>query len=135
LVYMGFPFETVYPANMRNILMEKILSFLQAEPSAVDDTEAGLPSNYFLAQNYPNPFNPSTSIRYGIPRDNHVKLEIFDLRGNRIAVLINEFQSEGTYTVQWDGRSQSGTPVSSGFYVCHLKSGAFSSGIKMMVVK
>ena len=135
LVYMGFPFETVYPANMRNILMEKILSFLQAEPSAVDDTEAGLPSNYFLAQNYPNPFNPSTSIRYGIPRGNHVKLEIFDLRGNRIAVLINEFQSEGTYTVQWDGRSQSGTPVSSGFYVCHLKSGAFSSGIKMMVVK
>ncbi|MDK2977255.1 MAG: hypothetical protein PWP06_1730 [Candidatus Marinimicrobia bacterium] len=135
IVYIGFPFETVYPAETREILMDKILTFLQEDPSAVKDAKTGLPTNFFLAQNYPNPFNPVTTIHYGLPSEQIVRLQIFDINGKPVKTLTHESQPAGYYTVQWDGHSQSGHPVSSGLYICHLKTGNFSSSKKMMFVK
>jgi hypothetical protein len=115
--------------------MDKILTFLQEDPSAVKDVKTGFPTNFFLAQNYPNPFNPVTTIRYGLPSEQVVQLQIFDINGKHVKTLTHESQPAGYYTIQWDGHSQSGHPVSSGLYICHLKSGDYSSSKKIMFVK
>lgn len=76
-----------------------------------------------LLQNYPNPFNPTTSIRYRVFREATVTLEIFDIRGRLINMLVNKKQSPGTYSVTWDGRDMLGREVASGTYLYRLSSG------------
>ncbi|HQF42810.1 MAG TPA: hypothetical protein PK073_07830, partial [Ignavibacteriaceae bacterium] len=58
-----------------------------------------IPDEYSLEQNYPNPFNPTTTIRYDLPKDGLVQLEIFDIIGRKITTLVNSHQSAGRYEV------------------------------------
>jgi len=98
--------------------------------TGVDDHPNALPSRFALEQNYPNPFNPSTTIRYDLPRSSHVTLSVYDVLGRKVATLLNEEKSAGTYTVQWDASS-----VSSGVYFYRLKAGDFVQTKRMMVVR
>lgn len=67
------------------------------------------PQKYSLSQNYPNPFNPATTIRYSLPFTSKVKLEIYDVLGQRLEVLVNATQSAGTKTIEWNaGKFASG---------------------------
>ena len=79
------------------------------------------PSTFALMQNYPNPFNPETIIRYQIPQSSRVKLEVFNLLGERIRTLVDTEQQSGFYQVIWDGNNDAGITVPSGiyFYVLH----------------
>ncbi len=74
------------------------------------------PAVFELFQNYPNPFNPRTAFRYQLPRAVHVKLEIYNLLGARIAVLVDEHKSAGAYLARWNGRDNSRQLSSSGIY-------------------
>jgi predicted small secreted protein len=94
-----------------------------------------LPQQFDLAQNYPNPFNPTTTITYALPKDVSVRLEIFNLLGQRIKVLTEGYQTAGFKTVVWDGNDQSGKAVSSGIYIYRLKAGDFTKTRKMMLMK
>jgi len=72
------------------------------------DNKLSMPENFKLYQNYPNPFNPSTRIRYQLATSGHVTLTIFNLAGQGIATLVDEFQSAGMKPVTWDGLDEQG---------------------------
>ena len=65
---------------------------------------SGLPTRFALGQNYPNPFNPGTVIPYQLAMDGYVRLEVFNLLGQRVATLVDGEQVAGAYAVPWDAR-------------------------------
>ena len=91
---------------------------------------SGLPQNFNLTQNYPNPFNPSTKIEYSIPEASFVQLNVYDILGNKVAELVNEEQSAGSYRADF-----SGAGLSSGIYIGKLQAGNFTKTIKMSLLK
>ncbi len=88
-----------------------------------------------LLQNHPNPFNPKTQINYQLPEAAHVKLEIYNLLGQRICTLLNEEKPAGSHSVRWDGRDDFGAAVSSGVYLYQLTAGRFCETRKMVVMR
>lgn len=95
--------------------------------------EGGIPNNYELRQNYPNPFNPSTIISYGVPKDGLVTLRVFNTIGEQVALLVNEYQPAGRYTVSFDTQRLAG--ASSGLYFYRLSAGTFVETKKMLLLK
>lgn len=93
------------------------------------------PQRFSLSQNYPNPFNPRTSIRYALPQDAHVRLTVYNVLGQKVATLVDEYQIAGYKTVWWDGQDAEGNELSSGVYFYRLTAGEFSEVKKMMMVK
>ncbi|MCF7912574.1 MAG: PKD domain-containing protein [Candidatus Cloacimonetes bacterium] len=75
----------------------------------------------FLKQNYPNPFNPTTTISYNIPEDAHIDLSIYNIRGQKIKVLVQGNQSHGNNSIIWNGDNEDGNAVSSGLYFYKLQ--------------
>ena len=88
-----------------------------------------------LLQNYPNPFNPNTTIWYELPEGSNVKIKIYNLLGKEIVELVNEFQTAGIKSINWDGKDKNGNSVDSGVYLYTFKSNNFSQTKKMMVIK
>jgi hypothetical protein len=88
------------------------------------------PSVFYLGQNYPNPFNPSTNIKYSIPADGNVSLKVYDILGNEISTLVNEFQQAGTFDVVFDGSN-----LASGVYYYQLRAGEMTASKKLMLTK
>ncbi|MBU2492655.1 MAG: T9SS type A sorting domain-containing protein [Bacteroidetes bacterium] len=92
-----------------------------------------LPNDFVLKQNYPNPFNPSTVIEFSIPFSGDVKLEIFDLLGQSINILINGFWEQGTYKIIWNGNTKNGNRLASGVYLYRIiLDNKFSKTLKMI---
>lgn len=89
-----------------------------------------VPAVYKLQQNYPNPFNPSTKIRFSVPLSGKVLLEVYDVLGNQVSVLVNESVKAGSYEVDFNA-----TGLSSGIYFYKLSSGGFAETKKMILVK
>jgi 5'-nucleotidase/UDP-sugar diphosphatase len=98
-------------------------------------TEEGIPQTFELHQNYPNPFNPETQISYSLPEGAKVKLTIYNVLGQRVLVLVDEYQSAGMQTVIWDGRNENGEKVSSGVYFYKLQAGEVVQTKKMSLMK
>jgi len=94
------------------------------------EVEVSLPLEYSLEQNFPNPFNPTTTIRYAIPEDNFVSIKLYDVLGNEVAVLVNEYKSIGEHKVDFNA-----VGLSSGIYFYYLKSGDFTEIKKMTYLK
>ncbi|OQA65443.1 MAG: hypothetical protein BWY38_02528 [Ignavibacteria bacterium ADurb.Bin266] len=94
------------------------------------ESEKIIPDEYSLEQNYPNPFNPTTTIRYDLPKDGVVQLEVFDIIGRKITTLVNTHQSAGRYEVNFDAGK-----LASGVYIYKLQSGQYISSKKMMLLK
>jgi hypothetical protein len=95
----------------------------------------GLPLEYELSKNYPNPFNPSTTIRFSVPTDEHVKLVIFDVLGREVATLVDEMKMAGRYQTMWNGTNVGGVPVASGAYFFRLETPNFSATERMLLLK
>jgi len=104
----------------------------------VNDAEINTPEVFQLYQNYPNPFNPATKIRYSIPSfeshdgasQQNVSLKVYDVLGEEIATLVNEFKSPGIYEVQWNAEE-----LSSGVYFYRLTAGVFQSTKKFVLMR
>lgn len=88
-----------------------------------------------LFPNQPNPFNPETEIRYQLPHEIHVVLEIFDTRGRHVATLVDEFQGAGNQKIRWNGRNSHEEAVGSGMYFCRLKAGSWTLNKKMLLLR
>jgi hypothetical protein len=101
----------------------------------VNGGPGNLPKSFVLFQNYPNPFNPSTEISFALPRSEHATLEVFNVVGQRIRVLVDGEISAGKHTVTWDGRDASGRLSASGIYFYRLKSANFSDIKRMVFLK
>jgi hypothetical protein len=94
-----------------------------------------VPLEFELQQNYPNPFNLNTTIAFSLPAESNVKLEIFDILGRKIKTLINENYIQGTHSIDWDGRDNTGRIVSSGVYFCRIESACGIKTRKMLLIK
>jgi hypothetical protein len=103
-------------------------------PVGIGD-EIKVPMEFFLSQNFPNPFNPTTSIFYGLPIDSHVKIEIFNLLGQKVRILIDENQKAGYRRAIWDGLDGRGESLSSGVYLYRLQAGDNIATRKMVMLK
>ena len=103
------------------------------------DRPRGLPASFELAQNYPNPFNPTTTIAYTLrPTEGYpprTELSILNILGQHVITLVDAVQLPGSYQVQWDGTSASGSPVASGIYFYRLTRGSESQTKKMALVR
>jgi len=88
------------------------------------------PTEFELKQNYPNPFNPSTNISYSIAEDGFVKLAIYNMLGEEVALIVNEYKSAGTYNLHFKP-----TDLPTGMYVYQLRSTKFVENRKMLLLK
>jgi hypothetical protein len=93
------------------------------------------PTVFALRQNYPNPFNPATVIQYALPKSSFVKIEVYNILGQKVRTLMEEEQEPGFKMVQWDGKDDSGVEVSSGVYFYKIEAGDFVECRKMALVK
>ncbi len=88
------------------------------------------PSEIKLGNSYPNPFNPVTTIEYSLPEDTHVTLSVYNLKGQTVQVLRDEYHKAGKYSLKWNARG-----FSSGLYFYSLKANEFTETRKMLLVK
>ncbi|GAB4335361.1 MAG: hypothetical protein Kow0037_15200 [Calditrichia bacterium] len=94
-----------------------------------------VPLQFQLHQNYPNPFNPETRIRFDLPTEERVQLEIYNVLGQRVKTLVSGRVSAGYHEVVWNGRNQQGRPVGSGIYVYRIQAGDHHAVKKMVFLK
>ena len=123
----GSTITTTGFANVTYVNMEVVdLSIIVA----IDETDPTIPSSFSLNQNYPNPFNPTTSIEYSLPEASDVTLKLYNAMGQQIAVLVNEHQVVGNYTVSFNAGS-----LPSGTYFYEMRANGFVSVKKMILLK
>ncbi len=94
------------------------------------DLMGEIPAQVMLDQNYPNPFNPATSIRFGLPEASDVRLDVYNVLGQKVATLLNENRSAGFHTVSFDAGN-----LSSGMYLYQLQAGDIVQIRQLTLVK
>lgn len=108
-----------------------IISQINSLPKHVnDDSNSSVPQDFTLENNFPNPFNPSTVIQYAIPIASNVKLEVFNITGEKVATLVDGFKNEGTYKESFNAAS-----LPSGMYLYRINAGSFVETKKMILMK
>ncbi|MGI6198093.1 MAG: right-handed parallel beta-helix repeat-containing protein [Candidatus Cloacimonadaceae bacterium] len=96
---------------------------------------ANIPAFPLIHNNYPNPFNPSTTIAYSIPKDGLVKIDVYNIKGQKVKQLCNTEMLRGHHKVIWDGKDKHHRSVSSGVYFVRLQANGQSSTRKIMLMK
>jgi hypothetical protein len=113
-----------------NALLRGIADYLHIKPATIEENPSSL-TKFDLLQNYPNPFNPRTTITYELQITNDVDLSIFNLLGQKVAVLVSGSQAAGKHVVEWNASG-----FASGVYYYQLKTGAgFMQSIKMILLR
>ncbi|MGQ9642780.1 MAG: T9SS type A sorting domain-containing protein, partial [Ignavibacterium sp.] len=100
------------------------------EYSKIIEVDVVSPAKFELAQNYPNPFNPNTSISFTIPQSGNVKLSVYNLLGQEITTLVNEYKEAGTHNIEFNA-----TNLNSGVYLYKLESNGLTLTKKMTLLK
>jgi hypothetical protein len=129
VVFVGFPFETIYPEATRNLFLNKVISFFNKPVGSTEEIKLEQRS-FQLYQNYPNPFNPTTRISWQSPSSGWQVLKVFDVLGKEITTLVNEEREAGYHSVEFDASN-----LSSGIYLYRLKTENYSAERKMIVLK
>ena len=94
-----------------------------------------LPTIFALYNNYPNPFNPKTQIRYALPEQVKVRMDIYNVTGKKVVTLVDRVMSAGYHSVTWDGRDRYKNVVSCGLYLCRIQAGSYNQVIRMLLLK
>ncbi len=136
VISLGFPFETIYPAEIRNELIKKIMFFFGITTEVNKDESSSLPKEFKLYQNYPNPFNPSTIISWQSPTSGWQTLKVYNALGGEVATLVNEYKQAGTYEAVFNSNAaHSHSPLPSGVYFYQIQVGNYIQTKKMMILK
>ena len=107
-----------------------------AGPTAVlEERTTSLPTALSLSQNFPNPFNSGTVIRFALPASADVELGVYDLAGQRVALLVSGAREAGTFAVNWDGRDERGRELASGTYLYRLRVGDREETRKLLLLR
>ena len=132
VVLLGFGFEAINFRQARELVMQTIVGYFDGSIVLGVDNHTGEPRplSYRLEQNYPNPFNPVTQIRFAVPKRVHVKLEVYDVVGVRVEILLDEVKDAGNYGVTFHGRH-----LSSGIYFYRMQAGNFEETKKLVLIK
>jgi hypothetical protein len=140
-------FNLPYFHRCAKMVIGTLATLAELSPSSTINSESDIVHQYLLLQNYPNPFNPNTTIRYQIPEKSFISLKVYDLLGNEIAILTNEEKPAGTYEVEFDISSVSGSVsakdgYASGVYFYRLQvypanggTGSFIETKKMLLLR
>jgi len=91
---------------------------------------AFIPDHFALHQNYPNPFNPYTEIEFDLPEASQVRIEIYNIAGQRITSLVDDYMEAGAYSIPWDGSG-----FASGVYLYRMETSKFNKTLKMVLLK
>ena len=104
-------------------------------PTAVEESKASSPMDFELEPNYPNPFNPATTISFALASAREVRLEIYDLHGRPVRLLLDGFLSAGRHKISWDGTNGYNRPAAGGVYFARLQTGVSAASIKLMLLR
>ncbi|MBO6585393.1 MAG: T9SS type A sorting domain-containing protein [Gracilimonas sp.] len=107
-----------------------IYELSQMAVSNEEPAASGTPKSFKLEQNYPNPFNPTTNIQFNIPRATDVTLKIYNILGQEVMTVLNDFKSAGTHTATFDAGN-----LASGIYIYRLQAGELSLQRRMTLIK
>ncbi len=118
-----------YSAGTVSILLNIYCGLTDAEDNVTDSPP------YSLSSNYPNPFNPVTTIRFTVPVSSHVCIDIYDVTGRKVRVLVDRKAEMGTFQATWDGRNNNGELVESGVYFARMAAGSYSAVRKMILLR
>jgi N-acetylmuramoyl-L-alanine amidase len=122
-------------ADLKGRLIFDDLRVVKMQPVTIaGDTEA-IVQVYQLAQNFPNPFNPSTMITFSLPEPTQLRLEIYNLRGEKIRSLVDQFYPAGNWQLRWNATDEQSQKVPSGIYLYYLITPAHREMKKMMLLK
>jgi len=132
VVYLPFGMEQLEGnfIDERDTIMARSVRWLMENTVLSTDNDDVVIKTYGLEQNYPNPFNPSTTINYALANEEHVSLKVYDIMGREVAELVNEDQTAGTYSLDFDASS-----LASGMYFYKISAGNFVSTKKMVLLK
>jgi len=112
-----------------NAILQGIADYLNVRPVNIEKKQQPI-AKFNLMQNYPNPFNPTTYINYELQITNYVELSIYNLLGQKVAVLVSEKQSAGKHAIEWDA-----SQFSSGMYYYMIKTGDFQNVKRMILLR
>ena len=126
-------YDVADPTRSQGVATDEAGYFILAAPRPAGETEA-LPQRFELFQNYPNPFNPSTTIPYQLPGPAQVRLEVFNLLGQRVALLVDEAQPPGLHTAAWNGTDAAGRPVAAGVYLYRIRASGTGGTGRMVLL-
>ncbi|MBD3226400.1 MAG: family 10 glycosylhydrolase [Caldithrix sp.] len=129
LLYMGVPFETIYPEASRFAIMEKAFDFFEGKISNMEDN-LQITRDFRLYQNYPNPFNPKTTIGFQVPQRSHIRLRVYNALGQVIQTLIDKSMSAGHHEIKFNGSN-----LASGVYFYEIKSQGIQLRRRMIFLK
>ena len=118
LIFLGTEQDGIWKSKLSDII------------TSTSKTNDIIVKDFKLNQNYPNPFNPSTKINYSIPHSGNVTLKVYDILGREVAILVNDYRSEGNYSLDFKANN-----LTSGIYFYELKTGNFASIKKMILLK
>jgi hypothetical protein len=140
MIGMQYLFNDVYDPTASDLVNETAIKFTTNPPFAsiitsIDEKNIGMSKGYTLSQNHPNPFKSNTRIDYSLPESCNVTIQIFNLNGELVSTLQNGHQSEGFYSLEWNGINNSGMTVSPGVYFCRIQTNAFTGTMKMSILK
>jgi N-acetylmuramoyl-L-alanine amidase len=132
MVYLAFPFETVYDATRRTEIMDRVFDFFEGEIPVlpIDQDDVAKVKKFSLEQNFPNPFNPLTKINFSLNETNQTTLIIYDVIGRKIKTLLDRKMVAGEYGVDFNA-----SHLASGTYFYVLRSGPFIMRKKMVLIK
>jgi hypothetical protein len=99
------------------------------------DFDAAIPYEFSLSQNYPNPFNPSTTINFTLIKTENVRMDVYNVLGEKVITLVDRKMNPGKYSVVWNGHDISGRMAASGIYFYRLISGKMMKTKKMLLLK
>ncbi|MCA2005100.1 MAG: T9SS type A sorting domain-containing protein [Ignavibacterium sp.] len=128
-----YKFVTMYDAlpNLPFIMKREVLDIV----TGIEDETLSI-KNFSLEQNYPNPFNPSTRISWQSPVGSRQTLKVYDILGNEIATLLDEYKPAGKYEVEFDAaEAEHGLSLPSGIYFYKLQTESFTKTMKMVLMK
>ena len=120
--------------DIQDFYQEMVIHLTMMDAVEVSD-EINTPSEYKLYPPYPNPFNPYTAIRYNLPEQAMVNINIYDMMGRLVANLVNNTQSAGFKTIKWNATDVKGLNVPAGVYLYKIEAGTFIDTKKMVLLK
>lgn len=127
--------EVLYSPNAAGTQLANFtLEHATTSVETTDEQEA-LPVEFELGANYPNPFNPSTTIYFGLPQAQEVRLAVYNLLGHEVKELLNGYVEAGRHNFEWNGTDNAGKPVASGIYFYALQAGQTKLVRKMVLSK
>ena len=97
--------------------------------------DALVPTEFGLNQNYPNPFNPTTTISFNLGEAGDTRLEVFNILGQSVALLVDEWLAAGTHVVEWNAEGSRGRSLGSGIYFYRLTAQGLTEDKKMILLK